>query len=234
MGAVRQRGCSSPAPVTPRAGTEHLGVRRRHGPAGGDGASLDHDDRGRRVRRGGLHRRDRARRGPGRRAGAGWAVAFKMLENERGPTPCAAPRCSAAGLRRLLEDGAAPAGRLEDHLRRVVDAVTSWPARLRAAPIARLLDSGAALGAESTLTKVALTEAEQLMFSVAHEVLGMGGVAWAVTSLKRSSCTSTPGRLDLRRVGPDPAQHPGRALSRSATRTWRRAEPAVGGPPSVP
>jgi len=49
---------------------------------------------------------------------------------------------------------------------------------LRAANVASLLEAGSPLGAESTLTKVALTQAEQTVFAVAHELLGAGGIAW--------------------------------------------------------
>jgi alkylation response protein AidB-like acyl-CoA dehydrogenase len=110
----------------------------------------------------------------------GWSVAMRMLENERGPYALRRVAVLSSGMSRLHEH--ARKRRLEPGLRRrVIDATVALRLlELRARKVAFLLEAGAPLGAESTLTKVALTEAEQLIFSVAFECLGMDGVAWPV------------------------------------------------------
>lgn len=109
----------------------------------------------------------------------GWSVTLKTLESERGPYALRRAAVLGAGLVNVLRT--ARSRPLDQHLRhRIVDAVIAM--RLldfRASAIARLLDSGQPLGAEATMTKVALTEAEQVIFDVAHELAGMAGVAWS-------------------------------------------------------
>ena len=55
------------------------------------------------------------------------------------------------------------------------DAAARAPRR----PSGRAARRGEPLGAESTLTKVALTQAEQEIFAVTHDLLGPGGIAWS-------------------------------------------------------
>lgn len=108
----------------------------------------------------------------------GWRVAMHMLENERGPYALRRVAVLGSGLEQILDQArgrSLPAGMRS----RLVDAFIAM--RLlerRAANVATRLVAGEPLGAESTLTKVAMTEAEQLVFSVAHELAGLGGIAW--------------------------------------------------------
>lgn len=108
----------------------------------------------------------------------GWAVTLHILENERGPYALRRAAVLGSGMARVREMAAkrslTPAQRL-----RIADAEISM--RLlehRARAVARLLVDEAPLGMESPMTKVALTAAEQTVFAVAHELLGMDGTAW--------------------------------------------------------
>ena len=108
----------------------------------------------------------------------GWSVAMRMLENERGPYALRRVAVLSSGITRL-HDLARKRSLGPELRRRVIDATIAMRVlELRAAKVAALLVAGKPLGAESTLTKVALTDAEQLIFSVAVEMLGMDGVAW--------------------------------------------------------
>jgi alkylation response protein AidB-like acyl-CoA dehydrogenase len=108
----------------------------------------------------------------------GWAVALRMLENERGPYALRRVAVLSGGLTALHE--MARTTSLGSALRhRLVDAtVAMWLLERRAARVADLVASGTGLDAEATLTKVALTNAEQTIFSVSHELLGMHATAW--------------------------------------------------------
>ena len=109
---------------------------------------------------------------------AGWRVAMAMLENERGPYALRRVAVLGSGLARL-QQRAREAHLTPRQRERVVDATIAMRLlELRAANVASLLEAGSPLGAESTLTKVALTQAEQTVFAVAHELLGAGGIAW--------------------------------------------------------
>jgi alkylation response protein AidB-like acyl-CoA dehydrogenase len=114
----------------------------------------------------------------GHNVGQGWAVAMRMLENERGPYALRRVAVLSAGISRLHE--LARKGALTASLRlRVVDATIAMRLlELRARKVASMLEAGEPLGAEATLTKMALTDAEQLIFAVEHEMLGMEGIAW--------------------------------------------------------
>jgi alkylation response protein AidB-like acyl-CoA dehydrogenase len=108
----------------------------------------------------------------------GWAVTLHILENERGPYALRRAAVLGAGMARVREvAGRRPLTRAQRE--RVVDAEIAM--RLlehRASAIAQLLVDDQPLGMESTLTKVALTEAEQCVFALAHDLLGMDGCAW--------------------------------------------------------
>jgi alkylation response protein AidB-like acyl-CoA dehydrogenase len=108
----------------------------------------------------------------------GWKVAMRMLESERGPYALRRVAVLSSGIARLHE--AARQAPMTAALRmRIVDATIAMRLlELRAAKVASLLAEGRPLGAEATLTKVALTDAEQLIFAVAHELIGMQGCAW--------------------------------------------------------
>ncbi len=108
----------------------------------------------------------------------GWSVAMRMLENERGPYAMRRVAVLSGALAHLHE--VARARDLVPRQRdRVIDAtITMRLLELRAAKVASLLAEGSPLGLESTLTKVALTNAEQVIFGVAHELLGPAGMAW--------------------------------------------------------
>jgi alkylation response protein AidB-like acyl-CoA dehydrogenase len=108
----------------------------------------------------------------------GWAVAMRMLENERGPYAMRRVAVLGSGLARVHQ--LATQQELTPKLReRVIDAtITMRLLELRAAKVASLLAQGLPLGMESTLTKVALTNAEQVVFSVAFDLLGAAGLAW--------------------------------------------------------
>jgi len=110
--------------------------------------------------------------------GAGWAVAMRMLENERGPYALRRVGVLASGLAGLQE--VARSRSLTAHQRhRVVDATIAMRLlELQASRIAGLLADDQPLGREATLAKVALTDAEQVVFAVAHELLGLDGIAW--------------------------------------------------------
>ena len=109
----------------------------------------------------------------------GWAVAMRMLENERGPYAMRRVAVLSAGIT-VLHDMARQRELSPTQRHQVVDAtITMRLLELRAARVAALLDAGEPLGAESTLTKVALTQAEQEIFAVTHDLLGPGGLAWS-------------------------------------------------------
>ena len=108
----------------------------------------------------------------------GWAVALRMLDNERGSYALRRIAVLGAGLEHVLAH--AGAHELTPKLReRLVDAyMTMRLLERRAAAVAARLVAGAPLDMESTLTKVAMTAAEQIVFGVAHELDGLSGVAW--------------------------------------------------------
>lgn len=109
---------------------------------------------------------------------AGWGVTLRTLESERGPYAIRRAAVLSGALQRVLDTARRRA--LDPHRRRrVVDAYTAmWALERRAGAVAARLEAGEDLGAEATLTKVALTQAEQEVFAVAHELLGLDGQAW--------------------------------------------------------
>ena len=109
----------------------------------------------------------------------GWSVAMRMLENERGPYAMRRVAVLSAGIT-VLHEMARRRDLSSMQRHAVVDAtITMRLLEWRAARVAALLDAGEPLGAESTLTKVALTQAEQEIFAVTHDLLGPAGMAWA-------------------------------------------------------
>jgi alkylation response protein AidB-like acyl-CoA dehydrogenase len=111
--------------------------------------------------------------------GGGWAVALQMLENERGPYALRRVAVLGAGLERLTERArraALPRAARE----RLVDAwISMFLLERRGAIVASRLATGSPLGAEATLAKVALTDAEQTVFAATLDSLGPCGMAWA-------------------------------------------------------
>jgi alkylation response protein AidB-like acyl-CoA dehydrogenase len=107
----------------------------------------------------------------------GWGVTLRTLESERGPYALRRAAVLGSGLARLIRSRPEE---MSFHLRQRVTraAITMHVLRVRAHEVARRLECGQELGSESALTKIALTEAEQTIFEVAHEMLGSGGHAW--------------------------------------------------------
>ncbi len=108
----------------------------------------------------------------------GWKVAMRMLDNERGPYAMRRVAVLGSGLAQLKEEarrrGVGPKVREQ-----VVDAeIAMWLLERRATEVAARLADDEPLGLASTLTKVALTNAEQTIFAAAHALLGPDGIAW--------------------------------------------------------
>ena len=195
----------------------HRGVRDRHGPAGDRGASA----------------------GPASTTGAaqlaevvftdaivdpddvvgepsqGWSVTLKTLEKPAwAPRP--APRRSARRrTRQRAANGPLPAARRPPTTPRRRRCDRHAAARLSSfgdRPTARLRSTARRGSDDQPQGLGAVTEAEQVIFYVAQRagrdewrrLVGRAGRGRAVPLLAR--------RVDLRRVGPDPAEHPRRAL----------------------
>ena len=109
--------------------------------------------------------------------GGGWQVAQVMLTAERGPYAIrrsAVLRGAMTGLQRLATGTADPLAR-----QRVAEATIAMELLdLRIADVVATLRRGEEIGADSALTKLFLGQVEQTIFSVAMEILGMGGIAY--------------------------------------------------------
>ena len=109
--------------------------------------------------------------------GGGWQVAQVMLTAERGPYAIrrsAVLRGAMTGLQRLATGTADPLAR-----QRVAEATIAMELLdLRIADVVATLRRGEEIGADSALTTLFLGQVEQPIFSVAMEILGMGGIAY--------------------------------------------------------
>lgn len=109
----------------------------------------------------------------------GWLVALEMLMAERGPY--AVRRASVLRGALVALHDAARRRHLEPLQRQVVVEATIAMELLewRIGRVVGQLESGEPIGAEAAVTKMLLTQAEQLVFAACHASLGLEGVAWS-------------------------------------------------------
>lgn len=105
----------------------------------------------------------------------GWAVTLHVLANERGPYALRRAAVLRAAMSSVLERAR---GVDDTGMRaRVIDAyIAMWLLDRRISQVADDIQTGQPVGEGAPITKMSLTDAEQLIFDAAHALLGPEGV----------------------------------------------------------